>query len=90
MERNMSGLKELFTEHPNSVNETYVEHMQMSGGFALKLFAAAFFATAHAFLPFLFDKTASKIITGLHDRMVSNRVVRPAPVTQSNSGEQTV
>ena len=76
MERIMSGSKNIFTEHPNSVNETYLEHMHMSGSFAVSLFAAAFCAAVHAILPFMFEKTASGIIDKLHGRMVTNRVVK--------------
>lgn len=72
----MTTLKALFTEHPNSVNETYTEHLQMSGSFAIWLFAAAFCAVVHAILPFMFEKTASGIINKLYGRMVSNRVVK--------------
>lgn len=79
-------MKQLFTEHPNSVGESYMEHMGQAMSFALPLFAAAFACLAHAFLPFLLEKTGSGIISGLYDRMVANRVharnrqkVIPAP-----------
>ena len=76
-------LSKLFTEHPSSVNETYFEHMEMSSNFSFWLFLAAFCALVHAVFPFLFEKTGSKIITKLHSRMVTNRVVRHAPEGQS-------
>ncbi len=63
----------LFTEHPRSVDETYVEHMGMALSFAGWLGLAALACLVHAFLPFLFEKTGSRIIDGLHDRMVRNR-----------------
>ena len=79
-------MKNLFTEHPNSVGESYTEHMGQAMSFAGPLFLAAFACLGHAFLPFLFEKTGSRIITRLHDRMVTNRVksenlhkVVPAP-----------
>ena len=79
-------MKNLFTDHPNSVGESYGEHMGQAMSFALPLFVAAFACLAHAFLPFLFEKTGSGIITTLYDRMVTNRVraenrhkVAPAP-----------
>jgi hypothetical protein len=34
---------------------------------------AAIAALIHAVLPFMFTKTASKIVAGLHDRMVVHR-----------------
>ena len=70
----------LFTDHPASVNESYVEHMEMSGTFAAWLFAAGFCAAVHAVFPFLFEKTGSRIITRLHNRMVTGRVIKPTPM----------
>lgn len=66
-------LKALFCDHPASVGESYGEHMAAAGGFALRLFAAALVCAVHAVLPFLFEKTASAMVGGLHDRMVANR-----------------
>ncbi|TQV80835.1 DUF6356 family protein [Denitrobaculum tricleocarpae] len=67
-------MKTLFTEHPNSVNETYGQHMVMSASFGVAMLCGAFAAMVHAVFPFLFEKTGSAIITRLHDRMVTNRV----------------
>jgi len=66
-------LKALFCDHPASVDETYSEHLAAAGGFALRLLAASIVCTVHAILPFLFEKTASVMVEGLHDRMVANR-----------------
>jgi Family of unknown function (DUF6356) len=74
-------LSNLFTEHPSSVNETYVEHMEMSSTFSFWLFVAGFCALVHAVFPFMFEKTGSKIISKLHSRMVTNRVVKTGPLT---------
>ena len=57
-----------FTAHPASVDETYFEHMAFAGRFAFRLFLAAFAALVHAFLPFLFEKTASTVVRELHER----------------------
>lgn len=67
-------MKTLFTNHPNSVNETYGQHMTMSASFGVAMLCGAFAAMVHAVFPFLFEKTGSAIITRLHDRMVTNRV----------------
>lgn len=82
------SLRELFNEHPNSVNETYLEHMHMSSSFGFWLLVAMFCAFVHALLPFVFEKTGSKIITKLHSRMVSIRVVKSAPHLEPRSGAQ--
>ncbi len=66
-------LRTLFTEHPASVDETYTEHMGMACSFAARMVAGSIACLIHAFLPFLFVKTASSMIDELHDRMVVNR-----------------
>ncbi len=66
-------MKNAFTDHPATVGETYFEHMGSAIGFTLSMGIAFFCCLVHAFLPFLFEKTGSRIITELHDRMVANR-----------------
>jgi len=61
-------LARLFLEHPRSVDESYVEHLVFAAGFALKLMAAALAALIHAILPFLFERTASRIVADLFHR----------------------
>lgn len=63
----------LFTEHPESVGETYGEHFVVASTFSLRLLGGALCCAVHAVFPFLFEKTGSRIITELHDRMVANR-----------------
>ena len=62
-------LTRLFTAHPRSVDETYLEHMRFAGGFSARLFAAGIAALVHAVLPFLFERTAGKMISDMHWRM---------------------
>jgi len=63
----------LFTRHPATVGETYPQHWASALSFARDLWLAAVVCTLHAFLPFLFEKTGSTLITRLHDRMVTHR-----------------
>ena len=60
-----------FTEHPASVDETYLQHAAFALGFSGQLFRAAFAALVHAVFPALFQTTASGIIRRLHGRIVS-------------------
>lgn len=62
-------MERLFTEHPNSVDETYYQHLKFAASFSGKLVLAASAALIHAILPFCFEKTASQIINDLHHRM---------------------
>lgn len=64
----MSRITSLFTAHPASVDESFVEHFFFAMKFAMLLFAAAGAALVHAILPFMFEKTASKIIAKLYAR----------------------
>ena len=67
------SLKAKFTEHPASVGESYGQHFAMAMGFSAALLKAAFCCAVHAVLPFAFEKSGSECISGLHDRMISNR-----------------
>jgi hypothetical protein len=71
--------RRLFHDHPASVGETYGEHFVVASGFSVRLLGAGLMCLVHAFLPFLFKRTASMEINRLHDRMVVNRVRRPVP-----------
>ncbi|MGE0502749.1 MAG: DUF6356 family protein [Rhizobiaceae bacterium] len=61
-------LARLFTTHPESVDETYFGHMAFAAWFASRLALAAGAALIHAFLPFLFETTASRIVRELAER----------------------
>ncbi len=58
----------LFTAHPQKVGESYFGHMAFAAWFASRLFLAGGAALVHAFLPFLFETTASGIIRELYER----------------------
>ncbi len=66
-------IKAKFTDHPETVGETYGQHFSSAMGFSLSMLKAAFCCGVHAILPFAFEKTGSHCIEGLYDRMVSNR-----------------
>ncbi len=76
-----------FTRHPESVGETYVEHMGAAAGFGTRMLMGALACYVHALLPFLFERTASATIGALHDRMVvSRRRHRPSATAALASG----
>jgi hypothetical protein len=68
----MTRLFRLMLRHPNSVGESYFEHMRFALQFAVLLSTAAFCAFVHALLPFCFEKTASRLVCRLHQR-IANR-----------------
>ena len=62
----ITATKKLFLTHPQSVDESYLEHMAFAGRFSGKLFLAAGAALVHAVLPFMFEKTASGMIAEMY------------------------
>tara|TARA_R110000787_G_scaffold36626_4_gene93312 strand:- start:267 stop:509 length:243 start_codon:yes stop_codon:yes gene_type:complete len=69
-------IKKLFSEHPQSVGETYVEHFFSALSFSLAMFAAGAACLIHAIVPAIFQRTGSTIIARLHSTMIANRVRR--------------
>lgn len=77
----------LFTRHPEAVGESYGAHFFVALRYSGRLFAAASAAFVHAFLPFLFEKTASNAIKSMYADMTrrgatapleSGRTIQPA------------
>jgi hypothetical protein len=67
-----------FTEHPETVGETYLEHLGSAWGFAATMFAGGAACLAHGLFPFAFQKSGSRRIVQLHERMVANRHRNPS------------
>ncbi|MEX3015226.1 DUF6356 family protein [Gymnodinialimonas hymeniacidonis] len=59
-------INRVFLDHPQSVDETYLEHAAFAGKFSGRLFLAAFAAAVHAVIPCLFEKTASRMIADMY------------------------
>ena len=55
-------MKNIFTEHPRSVGESYLVHMFSALRYALTFLVLFFIAFINAILPFLFVRTASDIV----------------------------
>lgn len=62
-----------FTNHPNSVGESYGEHFAVASSFGAAMILGGLACLVHAVLPFLFTSTGSQTITRLHERMVVSR-----------------
>lgn len=63
--QNKSTIDRLFFDHPRSVNETYLDHMDVAMGISGQLFVAGIACFIHALIPGLFQTTASRIMTKL-------------------------
>jgi hypothetical protein len=62
-----------FTEHPASVGETYFGHLLHAGCFGVRMVLAGVACLIHAVFPFLFERTGSRAIGELNERMTSRR-----------------
>lgn len=72
-----------FTKHPDSVGETYFQHLGTSFQFGGRMLLAGLGCLLHGLLPFLCTKTGSRTITALHHNMVTHRDKRmPCPQNQ--------
>lgn len=69
----MTDLSRMFTEHPESVGETYTQHARHAFWFSGRLAIAAMACAVHAVFPSLCTRTGGTIIRELHDKMVVNR-----------------
>ncbi len=69
------AMTRLFTQHPASVGETYLQHLCTALSFGIRMLVGGAACLLHALLPFLFVRTASRCIEQLHDRMVIHRSV---------------
>jgi hypothetical protein len=64
---------EFFVKHPRSVGETYLEHLVVAASFGLMMIAGGLACLVHAIVPAAFEHTASRMISALNTRMVTNR-----------------
>jgi len=63
----------ILTKHLNSVNETYIKHLVMAAAISGQLLLASIACFIHALLPFLFERTGSKIVNNLNLAMSDRR-----------------
>ncbi|MEL6417868.1 MAG: DUF6356 family protein [Pseudomonadota bacterium] len=59
----------IFVEHPQSVDQTYFQHMRFAAWFAARLLMASGAALIHAICPRLCEKTAGRMIGDMHTRL---------------------
>lgn len=63
----------LFTAHPATVGETYLQHLHSAAKFSVLMFCGAAACLVHAVLPFAFVRTGSSMIERLHHMMITAR-----------------
>jgi hypothetical protein len=72
-DRRTPDVLKAFTQHPDAVGETYLEHLAQAWRFAGLLAAAAVACLLHGLLPFAFQTSGSRRVRDLHERMAARR-----------------
>ena len=67
------SIVKIFTTHPNSVGESYGQHMATAASFGTRMVLAGGACFLHGIFPFLFVKTGSTTVRHLHDQMITHR-----------------
>lgn len=62
-----------FTQHPETVGESYFQHLGSAWGFAATMAVGAVACLLHGLFPFAFQASGSRRIRDLHTRMVTHR-----------------
>lgn len=70
-----------FTRHPETVGESYFQHLGSAWGFAATMAMGAVACLLHGLFPFAFQASGSRRIRDLHDRMVTHRTAPRAART---------
>ena len=55
-------MKNIFTDHPKSIGESYFQHLYFAFLFGANMVIGGLACIIHAFLPFLFKKTGSNVL----------------------------
>jgi predicted house-cleaning NTP pyrophosphatase (Maf/HAM1 superfamily) len=81
--------RRLFTEHPESVGESYVEHFGVAARFG-GIMIGGLGAIVHAVVPGLCTTTGSDTVARLHAEMVAKRRKKQAAQAQMKSVEYVI
>jgi hypothetical protein len=69
----MQIIQRLFRDHPESVGETYLQHLLQASYFGVRMLIAGLACLIHAIFPCLFTTTGRTAISELHSKMVLHR-----------------
>jgi len=62
-------VKNIFTDHPTKVGETYLQHMVAAWRYSLTFLLLVGVSFIHSIFPFLFTKTASCVVQAMAKHM---------------------
>ena len=74
---NHRPLRRWFLDHPESVGESYHEHMGVATRFGAKMVAGGIACVIHGLMPALFERTGSRTVKSLYDDMRSRQPGAP-------------
>jgi TRAP-type mannitol/chloroaromatic compound transport system permease large subunit len=66
-------MNNIFTKHPHSIGETYLEHMKKALNTTIKVQLVVFIILTHAIFPFLFEHLGSDEIEKINDELQHRR-----------------
>nr|WP_299593472.1 DUF6356 family protein [uncultured Tateyamaria sp.] len=69
--------KRIFLDHSSSADETYFERMIFATKFSFTLGVACLMAIVHAFIPCLFEKSASAVVARLYAKTSVRSIDEP-------------
>ena len=78
-------LVRLFRAHPESVGESYVEHLGCAAGFGFKMVGAGLACIAHGLFPFMFKHTGSETVRNLHDTLSARRTLAASTACEDHA-----
>ncbi len=73
MQKRVKEIKRKFLEHPESVGETYFQHLRFALGVSFRAAFAAAACFVHAFFPFICVDTASKELEKINEHLKNRR-----------------
>ena len=80
----------LFTDHPASVGESYVQHFGVATRFGARMIVGGVGAVLHGFVPALCKTSGSRTVGALHAEMVAKRSAIREATTQQKTVEYVI
>jgi hypothetical protein len=68
-------VRNIFTEHPHSIGETYFKHLYFASKFGFKMIMGGLACCLHAIFPFAFKNTGSNLLLRMTHDFVSRMPV---------------
>lgn len=82
--------RRLFLDHPASVGESYAEHFGVAARFGVAMIGGGLGGVVHAFLPFAFRATGSRIVLRLNRQIVDKRAAIGADELQRRTVDYVI